>query len=88
MTQLHTVHHGFGIVRPTNDIDIVLHIETSRDVPNATATALKKLGYRLGDAADPRHNTAHRFVRGTNKVDLVANAADDVIDVLISGRRR
>lgn len=24
MTQLHTIHHGMGIVRPTNDVDIVL----------------------------------------------------------------
>lgn len=28
MTQLHTIHHGLGVVRPTNDVDIVLHIET------------------------------------------------------------
>jgi hypothetical protein len=26
MTQLHTIHRGLGIVRPTNDVDIVLHI--------------------------------------------------------------
>lgn len=26
MTQLHTLHHGLGIVRPTNDVDIILHI--------------------------------------------------------------
>ena len=85
MTQLHTVHHGLGVVRPTNDVDIVLHIETSRGVPRTTATALEKLGYRLRDASDPRDNTAHRFVRGTSKVDLVASAADDdVVDVLIS----
>lgn len=35
MTQLHSIHHGLGIVRPTNDVDIVLHIETSRNVSRA-----------------------------------------------------
>lgn len=38
MTQLHTVHHGLGILRDTNDVDIVLHIETSRGVPAAPST--------------------------------------------------
>jgi predicted nucleotidyltransferase len=85
MTQLHTVHHGLGVVRPTNDIDIVLHIETSRGVPDATATALEAIGYGLQDTIDPRNNTAHRFVRGTSTVDLVTGAADDeIVDVLIS----
>lgn len=85
MTQLHTVHHEVGVVRPTNDVDIILHIETSRGVPDATATALEAIGYRLQDAVDPRNNTAHRFVRGTSKVDLVAGAAEDeIVDVLIS----
>ncbi len=62
MTQLHTVHHGLGVVRPTNDVDIVLHIETTRGVPTRAAAALETLGYRLKDAVDPRDNTAHRWV--------------------------
>ena len=33
----------------------------------ATATALAKVGYKLRETADPRDNTAHRFVRGTSK---------------------
>ena len=85
MTQLHTVHHGIGVVRPTNDVDIVLHIETRRGVPNLTAAALEGLGYRLRESVDPRANTAHRFVRGTSTVDLVTGGADDdVVDVLIA----
>ena len=43
MNQLHTVHHGLGVVRPTNDVDIVLHIETTRGVPARAATALEML---------------------------------------------
>lgn len=88
MTQLHSVHHGLGIVRPTNDVDIVLHIETTRGVASATADALRGLGYELRSAVDPRDNTAHRFIRGTSKVDLVTDApdpkSDEVVDVLIS----
>ena len=30
MTQLHAVHHGLGIVRPTNDVDIVRDCCTDR----------------------------------------------------------
>jgi hypothetical protein len=87
MTQLHSIHHGLGIVRPTNDVDIVLHIETARGVASETATALRSLGYDLRSAVDPRDNTAHRFYRGTSKIDLVASRSEEpeeVVDVLIS----
>ena len=82
MTQLHSVHRGLGIVRPTNDVDIVLHIETSRGVPSATATALERIGYQLQDPIDARSNTAHRFVRGTSRVEVLG--APEVVDVLVS----
>jgi hypothetical protein len=52
MTQLHAIHHGIGVVRPTNDVDIVLHIETSRGVPTRTAQALESLGYHLNSGID------------------------------------
>lgn len=81
MTQLHTIHRGLGVVRPTNDVDMVLHIETSRGVPGQTAQALESMGYRLLDGVDPRDNTAHRFVRGKHRVDLVASETE-VVDVL------
>lgn len=41
MTQMHAIHHGVDAVRPTNDVDIVLHIETARGIPEATAVALE-----------------------------------------------
>ncbi len=88
MTQLHAIHHGLGVVRPTNDVDIVLHVETSRGVATATANALRSLGYELRSAVDPRDNTAHRFFRGASKIDLVSSRPDEeleeVVDVLIS----
>lgn len=84
MTQLHTIDHGIGVVRPTNDVDIVLHIETMRGIPGAVATALEGLGYRLQHSVDPRNNTAHRFIRGTTVIDIVADGEEDQVDVLIA----
>lgn len=74
MTQLHTIHHRIGVVRPTNDIDIVLHIETSRGVPAETAAALEALGYRLRTSSNGE--IAHRFVRDGSVVDLVTGTVD------------
>lgn len=91
MVQIHSIHHSLGIVRPTNDVDIVLHIETSRGVAAETAAALRSLDYDLRPAVDPRDNTAHRFCRGASKIDLATNRLDDepngpdeVVDVLVS----
>lgn len=84
MTQLHTVHHGVGVVRPTNDVDIVLHIETGRGVPNAVAAALVSLGYRFRPSIDDRNRTAHRFTRGDTRADVVSGAPDEQVDVLIA----
>ena len=92
MVQLHSIHHGLGIVRPTNDVDIVLHVETSQGVAAETAAALQSLDYELRAAVDPRDNTAHRFFRGISKIDLVTDRPDEepddgleeVVDVLVS----
>lgn len=84
MAQLHAVRHGLGVVRPTNDVDIVLHVETSRSIASETVLALRSLGYELRPALDPRENTAHRFFRGDSTIDLVTDDAEEVVDVLVS----
>src|SRR4051794_35342099 len=81
MAQLHCVHAGFSPVRPTNDVDMVLHIETERGLPAAAADALESLGYELVVPIDPRDGTAHRFRRKGSVVDLVTSGGD-VVDVL------
>jgi len=83
MTQLHAINAGIGVVRPTNDVDIVLHVETTRRVASEAASALESLGYELAPPLDPRAGTAHRFRRGAATVDLV-NSAGDVVDVLVA----
>lgn len=47
MTQLHGISRGVDTLRPTNDVDIVLHVETMRGVAREAALALEALGYRL-----------------------------------------
>lgn len=81
MTQLHAIRRGIEAIRPTNDVDIVLHVETTRGVAAQTATALESLGYVLTPSIDERNNTAHRFKRGSSTVDIVAS---DVVDVLVA----
>ena len=83
MTQLHVIHRGLNVLRPTDDVDVVLHIETSRGVPSRAAQALEQLGYRLQAKVDPRDNTAHRWVRGGQAVDIAGGEdPDDHVDVL------
>lgn len=80
MTQLHAINRGIGAVRPTNDVDIVLHVETSRGVPAKTAAALESVGYHLVTGIDARHQAAHRFTRGASRVDLLTSDKDDEVD--------
>lgn len=83
MTQLHAIHRGIDAIRPTNDVDIVLHVETTRGVAALTASALESLGYVPTPSIEERNNTAHRFKRGGSTVDLVASESD-VVDVLVA----
>lgn len=80
MTQLHTVHRGIGVTRPTNDVDIALHIETDRGVPDTTARALEALGYEFQAAFDPRQRHGHRWVRGETSIDILSTP--DTVDVV------
>jgi hypothetical protein len=83
MAQLHAIDRGIDAIRPTNDVDIVLHVETTRGVAAQTASVLESLGYVLTPSIDERNNTAHRFKRGSSTVDLVASGPD-VVDVLVA----
>lgn len=81
MTQLHAINKGLGVVRPTNDIDIILHIERERGVARQAADALLSLGYRLLEPGERKAASAHRFVHGSGAtVDL--QTGRPVVDVL------
>ncbi len=83
MAQLHGIHAGIDSLRPTNDVDIVLHGETTRGIGSETARALESLGYELAPSIDERNNTAHRFKRGESTIDVVTSGPD-VVDVLVA----
>lgn len=83
MAQLHAIRRGVDVLRPTNDVDIILHVETTRGVAAAAAAALESIGYVFTPSLDGRNNIAHRFVRGDARVDLVTSSAD-VVDVLVA----
>lgn len=89
MAQMHAINRGIDAVRPTNDVDIVLHIETERGTPRATVAALERIGYRMLTSIDPLNPTAHRFTRGTSHADVIAGdttmeAKEDQIDVVVA----
>ncbi|UOY01852.1 hypothetical protein [Blastococcus sp. PRF04-17] len=78
MVQLHAVAADLPVVRPTNDVDVLLHVETGRGRVAEVARALERLHYELRPSIDPRAGTAHRFVRGDAVVDLVSSVVDVV----------
>lgn len=61
MVQMHALRHGVDAVRPTNDIDILVHVETGSGRPAKVAAALASLGYELQPSIDARRRTAHRL---------------------------
>ena len=83
MVQLHGIAAGLPVVRPTNDVDVLLHVETARGRAAQVARGLEELGYQLAPGIDPRTGTAHRFIRDGAAVDLVSSRADRaVVDVV------
>ncbi|GAB2978230.1 hypothetical protein [Actinotalea caeni] len=76
MVQAHVLHAGLAVTRPTDDIDVVLHIETGAISWNGARASLRDLGYQLVDPHD-RRDPAHRFVRSKGE-------SRHVIDVLIA----
>lgn len=83
MAQLHGIHRGIDALRPTNDVDIVLHVETTRGVASEAARALESIGYVFRPSIDERNKVAHRFTRADSRVDLVTSGPD-VVDVLVA----
>lgn len=90
MAQVHAAHRGIDALRPTVDVDMVLHIETQPHVAAEAVRALGSLGYVLSPGIDARRNTAHRFVRTKDVADvvdvLVADHASPRTRQRLSGR--
>ena len=88
MAQLWGVHHRIAAVRPTRDVDMLVHAETARGRASTVAAGLHTLGYELIPPVDPRGGTAHRFVRGRSVVDVVVadHAAPRALSSLLGHR--
>ncbi|MFV8160739.1 hypothetical protein ACNQVK_01050 [Mycobacterium sp. 134] len=74
MVQLHAVHAGMQITRPTRDVDMVLHIETGVVSFSGVREKLEQLGYVLREPMG--EGPVHRFVRG--------DRAEEQVDVMVA----
>lgn len=83
MTQLHAIHKGIDALRATNDVDMVLHVETSPGVAAEAVRQLESLGYALVAPLNDRDGSAHRFQRGPSTVEL-SSVRRDTVDTLVA----
>ncbi len=70
MVQLHAMSAGLAVIRPTMDVDIVLHLEVPSTTVPFVQGVLNRLGYSLQTSLDPSM-PAHRFVRGEEQIDVM-----------------
>jgi hypothetical protein len=70
MVQLHVAHAGLAIQRATDDIDMVLHIETGIITFPDAKYALEGLGYEM-QLPLAKGSRVHRFTRGDDRVDVM-----------------
>jgi hypothetical protein len=71
MVQIHSLLSGISIVRPTDDLDMLLHIEIATGLPAEAARQLGRLGYALQPPLS-RKAPAHRFKRDHDVIDVMA----------------
>ncbi len=71
MVQLHSLVSGISIIRPTDDLDMLLHIEIATGLPAEAARQLELLGYAL-EPPRSRSAPAYRFTRGHDVIDVMA----------------
>lgn len=77
MVQLHALGHNIHIVRPTDDLDLLLHIEVDSDIARDAHRSITQLGYELREPTDPRSKAAphYRYLRrhteGMQKIDVM-----------------
>jgi hypothetical protein len=70
MVQAHAMAASISAVRPTDDVDVIIRVGTTR--PNALTTVtqgLRELGYSPLESLN-RDAFAHRYVRGREIIDL------------------
>lgn len=86
MVQLHAAVAGMEVTRPTSDVDIILHVETGSVTAAELTDTLRTLGYALQTPIDD-DSPAHRFVRGTEQIDVMVADHGIAKPPLLLGRR-
>lgn len=93
MVQAHALAHDVAVVRPTDDLDLLLDIEVSRSVASDTHRQISSLGYVLQSPLDSRSKTSphYRYLRestlGVERIDvMVADHAGPSAGRLLQGR--
>ena len=54
MVQAHSLAHGVTVTRPTNDVDVLLHVEIDTAAAEQAHESITGLGYRLREPVDAR----------------------------------
>ncbi len=78
MAQAHALAHDIDVVRPTEDMDVLLHIDVSAAVITRADRALTLLGYSLQEPVDARRRSSphYRYSRpsalGFETIDVMA----------------
>ena len=76
MVQAHALAHGIDAVRPTQDVDMLLHVQLLTGLPGEAVAALELLGYQLREPLQ-RKGAAYRFERhgsdGVDRVDVLGS---------------
>jgi hypothetical protein len=77
MAQLHGIHADIDTLRPTNDVDIVLHVETTRGIASETAEPLNRsaMSWRRRSMSGTTPPTGSSGPRATGLRRTAANAA-------------
>jgi hypothetical protein len=83
MVQLHAIRNDVGSIRPTTDIDALLHLETGAVSKAAFVGKLGTLRYRLQDQVQPGMQELH-YVRDGSMVDVMV--ADHVAPRVMAER--
>jgi hypothetical protein len=87
MVQLHAAVAGMEVTRPTSDVDIILHVETGSVTASEVSETFRELGYRLLTSIND-DAPAHRFIRGTEQIDVMVADHSVAKPPLILGRRK
>jgi hypothetical protein len=79
MVQAHALAHGINVIRPTSDLDMLLHIKMIADAASEADARLRSLGYRL---REPLERKGHVYRYERKWTGERPHTTSDVIDLM------